>query len=305
MPSESEFERLVAPLRGELHEHCYRMLGSVHDADDAVQETLVRAWRHRDGIPGGAARPWLFTIATNRCLTMLRRRRRRELPADLEPEPGAVPDAEVAWPEPYPEARVVAHEGMALAFVAALQHLPARQRAVLLLRHLLGFSAAETAGILGTSPAAVNSALQRARARLDARLPATAPAPDAQVRERAERYAAAWEAGDVDGIVAMLADDARYSMPPLPAWFSGRERIREFLLAGPLDGHRWRFLPTTANGQVAFGTYRLDADGGAFRPAGLDVLRFAGTAVAEVVSFLDADLTDFGLPDELPPSAGL
>ncbi|WP_433079785.1 sigma-70 family RNA polymerase sigma factor [Dactylosporangium sp. CA-052675] len=294
MPSPSEFEALVGPLRPQLRAHCYRLLGSVEDAEDAVQETLLRAWKSAGRYDAGSVRAWVFTIATNRCLTMLKGRRSMQ------------------WPEPLPtpaaEATVVAREGIELAFVAALQRLTPRQRAVLLLRNLLGFSAAETAQMLGTSVASVNSALQRAKRvepagtsidtaiddKIDDKIDDTI---DDTIREQAARYARAWESGDPDAIIAMLTEDARYSMPPLPERYTGRGAIRSFLLRGPLRTG-WRFLPTSANGQLAFGTYRL-VDG-AWVPGGLDVLRFSGGLVAEVVSFLEADLTAFGLPAAPP-----
>ncbi|WP_141581682.1 sigma-70 family RNA polymerase sigma factor [Actinomadura sp. WMMA1423] len=308
---EGAFGRLVEPFREELHAHCYRMLASVHDADDAVQETLVRAWR---GLPRfedrAGIRPWLYRIATNRCLTMIERRGRRELPADLEA--GAVPAMETAWVEPYPEWRlgpedaVVARESVELAFVAALQRLSGLQRAVLLLREVLGFSAAEVATILGTSAASVNSALQRARRSVAGLLPETSQREalqklgDRTVRELARRYAEAWEAGDVDAIVAMLTEDAKYSMPPLPAWRQGHEGIRAFLLESPLT-RRWRLVPTRASGHLAFGTYMWDEGRGVYVPGGLDLVALSGTRIAEVVSFLTADLTAFGLPGEIRP----
>ena len=298
------FERLVGPYRGELLAHCYRMLGSPHDAEDAVQESLVRAWRGIGGLDErGFVRAWLYKIATNRCLTALDRSSRRELPVDVLP---GTPETEVSWLEPYPgqspEASYLATESVELAFIAALQHLSALQRAVLILREVLGFSAAEVAGQLDTSAAAVNSALQRARKVIDTAGVSQQSVlrdlgPDG-VEQIVTSWIKAWQAGDVDGIVAMLADDARFSMPPLPEWYLGPEAIRAFLAGGPLRS-RWRFLPTSANGQLAFGTYLWDEDAGAYVPGGLDVLTIRDGRVAEIISFLSADLTDFGLPATL------
>ncbi len=312
------FGRLVGPLREELRAHCYRMLGSVHDADDAVQETFDRAWRGLGRFEDrGSIRPWLYKIATNRSLTLIERRGRRALPTDLGPEGAAV--AEAVWLEPYPdrlmswtteltpEERVVARESVELAFVAALQHLSPAQRAVLLLRDVLGYAAGEVADVLESTVAAVNSSLQRARRTMAGLLPeATQQGTlealgDGSVREVARRYMSAWEAGDVDAIVAMLTEDAKYAMPPLPAWYAGHDGIRRFLLEGPLR-HRWRFLPTWANGHLAFGTYMWDDSRAVHAAAGLDLVVLRGRRVAEVVSFLDADLTAFGLPAELPKS---
>jgi RNA polymerase sigma-70 factor, ECF subfamily len=299
------FERLIGPYRDELLVHCYRMLGSRHDAEDVLQEALVRAWRGVGGLDErGFVRAWLYKIATNRCLTALERLGRRELPFDVLP---GTPGTEVSWlepcPDPSPEASYLAREAVGLAFVAALQHLSALQRAALILREVLGFSAAEVAGLLDTSTAAVNSALQRARKTIDT----TRVSQQSVQRELgsdavkgiASRWIDAWQDGDVDAIVAMLAEDARFSMPPLPEWYRGTDAIRAFLLGGPLRS-RWRFLPTSANGQLAFGTYLWDDTASAYLPGGLDVLTLHNGQVSEIVSFLTADLTDFGLPADLP-----
>lgn len=302
------FERMVAPLRGELLAHCYRMLGSVHDAEDAVQESLIRAWRSVGTLDErGHVRAWLYKIATNRCLTALQRRGRRELPVDVAP---GTPASEILWLEPFPgpgsdatpESRYLAREHVELAFVAALQHLSAVQRAVLLMRDVLGFSAAEVAETLGTSTTSVNSALQRARKAIASDTPSQQRILDGLgaegVARTVHRWADAWHRGDVDAIVSMLADDARYSMPPLPEWYRGREEIHAFLLRGPLR-YRWRFLPTIANGQLAFGTYRWEDDQQRYVPSGLDVLTLGGGRVAAVTAFLTADLRRFGLPAEV------
>jgi len=285
----SAFEQLVAPYRAELQAYCYRMLGSVHDAEDVVQESLVRAWRSVGSLDErGFVRAWLYKTATNRCLTAIGQRGRRELPAGITP---GTPVTEISWLEPYPDtspkAHYLARESVELAFIAALQHLSAVQRAALILREVLGFSAAEVAGQLGTSTAAVNSALQRARKAIASTAPTQQTVlrdlGDAAVDDIVTRWTDAWHAGDVDAIVAMLADDARYSMPPLPEWYRGKDEIRAFLSREPLQS-RWQFLPTTATGQLAFGTYLWDSSAGAYVPGGLDVLTLLDGYVADIVA---------------------
>jgi RNA polymerase sigma-70 factor (TIGR02960 family) len=309
------FARLVEPYRAELHAHCYRMLGSVQDAEDALQEALLGAWRGLAGFEGrGSLRAWLYRITTNACLRLLRRRPRRLLSADYGPAFDQVDDlgepvAEPVWLEPYPtpEGRWELRERVELAFVAALQHLPATQRAVLILREVLGFSAAEVAGILDTSPAAVNSALQRARRAVDERVPhpsqqaeLDALGPDGR-RELVDAFVAAWERADVAALLELLADDARFTMPPLPAWFSGRADIGRFL-AGRMFATPWRLVPISANGQLAFACYQSqegDQGAGRFRLGAINVVGLRGGRVAELTGFIDPALhRHFGLPEE-------
>ena len=297
MGDSAAFEELIGPFRGELRAHCYRMLGSVDDAEDAVQETLLRAWRALPTFEDrGSVRPWLYKIATNRCLTLLESRGRRALPTDFG---SGAPLTEIEWLQPWPtpesvgaDVRYLARESVELAFVAALQHLGARQRAVLVLREVLDFSAREVADLLDTTVASVNSALQRARKTLGPRQPPQPALPDDAIQALAQQYATAWELGDVDTIVCMLTEDAKYSMPPLPQWYQGHDDIKEFLVTGPLTS-RWRFLPARANGQLAFATYLWDEEKAAYVPGGLDILTLRGDRVAEVVSFLSANLDEF------------
>lgn len=305
---EAAFAALVEPYRAELHRHCYRMLGSVHDADDAVQESLLRAWKAVGRFDGRqSVRPWLYRIATNRCLTMIETRRGRELPTDLSP--GTVATEETLWLEPYPdahleslspEARTVERERIELAFVAALQQLSALQRAVLVLRAVLDFSAREVAELLDTSVPAVNSALQRAREVVARRAPARSQRLEladlgGDVQAIAERYAQAWESADVDGIVAMLADDVRLAMPPMPECYEGPAAVAAALAGGPIT-HRWRLVPTTANGQLAFAGYRWNDERAVFVAEGLDVLTLRHGRITAITAFLLDDLDAYGLP---------
>lgn len=286
------FRGLIEPYRSELHAHCYRMLASPFDAEDALQETLLRAWRALPRFRGNERlRAWLYRIATNVCLSALERRDRRGLPVDLgrpaEPdqEPGA-PLPETVWVQPYaddviglqdgyasPEARYEQREAIELAFVAALQHLRPSQRAVLLLRDVLGFTAAETAGTLDTTVASVNSALQRARRTVDERVPARSQQAtlrslgDDRVRAIVEGYVDAWERGDVAALVTMLAEDATFSMPPYRTWWRGGDVIAAFA-AEPLH----RYIPLRANGQAANAAYRWNVRSGSFEAEALEVL---------------------------------
>jgi RNA polymerase sigma-70 factor (ECF subfamily) len=308
---EGAFARLVEPHRGELHAHCYRMLGSVHDAEDAMQDALLRAWRALPRFEGRSSlRSWLYTIATNTCLDVIGKRAKRALPMDLGPAADPVvgsgrPLAETVWIEPYPEQVLALEDGFAspdaiydrresieLAFIAALQHLPATQRAVLILREVLGFSANEVAETLGTTVASVNSALQRARAAVQERVPEQSQQTtlrllgDEEVKRLVERYVAAWERNDIGAFASMLAEDATFAMPPLASWFAGREAIRGWATKEPMSGvYGWRILPTHANGQLALGYYSEDGDGG-WVPFALNVLTFRGREIAHVTAFI-------------------
>lgn len=300
----------LAPFRSELRAHCYRMLGSHQDAEDVLQEVSVRAWRGREGFEGrSSARTWLHRIAHNACLNELERKERRVLPVDVTraAAPGAgfaEPEVEVLWLQPLPDDPALGaeqREGVELAFVAAVQHLPANQRAALLLVDVLGFSSAEVAGLMRTTRASVASALQRARGTLDARpaeptqAAALAALGDAQ-RELVERYTTALREHDVDGLLAVLSEDATWSMPPLANWYRGRDAIRGFLVKGPVHV-QWRHRGTTANGQLAVGCYAFQEDERRFGAYALDVLRVRGDHISEVVSFLDPScFPAFGLP---------
>jgi RNA polymerase sigma-70 factor, ECF subfamily len=308
---EAAFESLLGPYRRELHAHCYRMLGSVHDAEDALQEATLRAWRGLGRFEGRSSlRAWLYRIATNASLDAIEKRPKRVLPVDFPPaDPGAGPGEpllESIWIEPYPdeamgiedgfaspEARYEMRESVELAFIAALQHLPANQRAVLILREVLGFSAAETAAALDTSAASVNSALQRARASLERNLPERSQQQtlrtlgDEEIRELVESYLEAWERQDVEAVVSMLSEEAAFTMPPLRSWFRGREAIGAFLAGSPLSGiWRWRALRVRASGQEALAFYNWDPDSGDYQRFALNVLTLQGREISSVDAFI-------------------
>jgi len=317
------FRRLMEPHRGQLHAHGYRMLGSLHDADDVLQEALLRSWRWLGSFDGRSSfRTWLYRITTNACLDAIARRPKRVLPIDYGPQASHETGSEVrdvAWLEPYPdflletseghgspETRYEQREAVELAFIAALQHLPPRQRAVLVLRDVLGLSAKEVADALGTSPAAVNSALQRARKTVDERVPepsqqATARAiGDDQLRSIVERFADAFERGDTNAILALLTDDVTFTMPPYPEWCRGREAVADSWLMPEGPPRRLRFVPTWANGQPAAGAYALAPDGTRFVPLALDVLTIRDGSIEGITVFRTPEVfARFGLPDEL------
>jgi RNA polymerase sigma-70 factor (ECF subfamily) len=319
---EDAFRELTDPYRRELQLHCYRILGSLQHAEDLVQETLLAAWRGLEGFEGRASvRAWLYRIATNRCLNALRDRERRprEVQPMIEP-PEPTRRTEPVWLEPYPdvlleglentlagpEARYEMRESVGLAFATALQHLPPRQRAVLVLREVLGFRAAEVAEILDTSEASVKAALQRARTTLEARLPAggreRAPLPHSQ-RERklVGRFADAVESGDIDRLVSLLTDDAWVTMPPYPFEYQGRTAIASFLSdRARLRGAPLRLVPTRANGQPAFGCYLPDAQAAIAHSYGLMVLTLEGDWISAITWFADSGVfSHFGLPRTL------
>jgi len=317
------FGELVEPYRRELQVHCYRILGSVQDAEDALQETLLAAWRGLGGFQGRASiRTWLYRAATNHCLKALRSAGRRPAmsrPDLMLPEPTRVGDA--VWLEPYPdvllegladdtpgpEARYEAREAISLAFLTALQLLPPRQRAVLVLRDVLGFRATEVAQILDATGDSVTSALKRARATLARQLAPSAghqaPPPPGSALEQdvLDRLARAFEGGDVQGLVALLTDDAWVRMPPLPWEYQGREAAAQFFAPAFRDRHlRFRLIPTRANGQPAFGLYVRDPHGGIAHANGLLVLTLAGPEISAITRFEPGVLPRFGLPRTLP-----
>lgn len=319
---ERAYQELIEPYRRELHAQCYRMLGSPHDADDALQDVLLRAWR---GLPGFAERSslrtWLHKIASNACLAMLERRPRQALPVGYGPASDP-DDADWAvaesWVQPYPEdrlgpeagfaapaARYEQRESVELAFMAACQHLVPTQRAVLLLRDVLGFSAKEVAQLLDTTVASVTSALARARNTVRKHLPEQSQQAtlrslgDARVRRLVESYVDAWERADLDAILSLLADDATFTMPPHLVWFQGRDAIARFIPQGPFT-ERWRVVPARANGQLALGFYAWNDEAGAYVGNSIDVLTLRGEKIAQISAFLTPEiLPTFGLPTEL------
>jgi RNA polymerase sigma-70 factor (ECF subfamily) len=312
VPAQDDFIEQAAPFRAELIAHCYRMLGSVHDAEDLVQETYLRGWRGYQSFEERAAlRTWLYRIATTACLRALENRARRVLPAGLGD--GSVdPDTDIDatggsyhWLEPLPdsltpETAVTARQSVRLAVATALQELPARQRAVLILRDVVQFSAAEVAELLETTPAAVNSALQRARAHLADVAPdeddASEP-DDADRRELLDRYCAAFENADLAALTELLQTDVRLEMPPLPIWFTGRDAVTRFLARRAFaPAGEVVFIPTAANGQPAVAEYRRTADG-VMRAHSIHVITTSGTAIAALTVFLDPTLFSvFGFP---------
>ena len=322
---EHAFRQLVGPYQGELQLHCYRILGSAQDAEDALQETLLAAWRGLAQFEGrSSVRTWLYRVATNCCLKALRSASRR--PPVNWPPPGVdVPTpsrvGEVIWLQPYPdmlleglpdatpgpEARYEASETISLAFVTALQTLPPRQRAVLILRDVLGFPTSQVAGILDSSEDSAASALKRARAAMRDQFPPAAarplpPRPDSPgERDLVDRFTRAYQAGDVAGVVALLTEDIAVTMPPLSLEYHGRELVARFLAAtGLRPGRKPRIVPTRANGQPAFGLYAQDPQAGIFHAAGLLVLTLTGDSICAMTGFDTSTLPHFGLPRTLP-----
>jgi RNA polymerase sigma-70 factor (TIGR02960 family) len=304
------FDQLISAYRRELLAHCYRMLGSIHDADDALQDTLLRAWKGLGGYAGRSSlRTWLLRIATNASIALSERKGRAQTPMDphwLEPYPYQDDD------ETSPAAAVDRRESLEIAFVAAVQHLPPKERAVLLLREVLGFSAQETAEALDITVAAVTSRLQRARVRVRSRLPEQSQRAilgrldDRHLHALVTAYVDAWEAGDADAIVSLLTDDASFSMPPDALTIRGREEIGTFIRETPLR-YPWRLVPTWAGGQLAFGNYTLE--GSTWTAHSVDVVTLRGDKISAVTAFLEPSLLPtLGLPENLddtgpPPRA--
>lgn len=310
------FGELTDPYRRELHLHCYRILGSFQDAEDVLQETLLSAWQALNRFDGHYVKAWLYRIATNRCLNHLRDSARRPAIVPPPPLPAADRASDPAWLEPYPdvlipdespgpEARYEARESVALSFIAGLQHLPARQRAVLVLRDVLGFSATETAEILDTSATAVNSALQRARSEFHEpqdsdRVALPDPGQESKV---VAQFVDAFERGDIDGVVALLTADARVTMPPEPFEFRGPAAISAFYRQQGFWGQDLKLVPTAANGQPAFGYYLPDPNSNVYRAGGILVLTVTEDGISAITRFGEKSLlARFGLRRSVPRS---
>ena len=324
------FSELTEPYRRELQVHCYRILGSLHEAEDVVQETMLKAWKRLDSYEGRASfRAWLYKIATNTCLDLLdQRRSRRLLPPNVSPasDPGTSilpPAVEMTWLEPFPdewlrdtsavnpEARYTDLESISLSFMTALQYLPPRQRAVLILRDVLDFSANETADVLEITVSSANSALHRARVTLAQRYQghelesSRSSMNDERTQWLLDHFVQAWETADVQGLVALLKEDAMLAMPPSPSWYQGREAIRVFVAAtvfgdegmfGGTAADRWRLLPTRANGSPAFALYQR-YDKNDYQAFGLHVIGYDAGGLNRIISFIDPSLpARFGLP---------
>jgi RNA polymerase sigma-70 factor (ECF subfamily) len=331
----NEFSRLTEPYRRELQAHCYRIMGSLHEAEDLVQETFLRAWRRLDSFEGRSSlRAWLYKIATNACLDALDKKRPgRSLPPGKVPVADPLtqispPAVEPVWLEPYPdewlvdsaagpEARYLASESVTLAFLAALQGLPPRQRAVLILKDVLDWPASEVAEMTGLTTSAVNSALHRARVTLSKNYhqqgmeKVARSEADLETQALLDQYVRAWERADVDGLVALLKEEAIFSMPPSPSWYSGKDAIGKFVAATVFADHgmftgaaygRWRLLPTRANHQPAYAIYQKD-EAGSYQAFGIHVIAIQESSITEVLSFIDPGLpARFGLPSRLLPS---
>jgi RNA polymerase sigma-70 factor, ECF subfamily len=328
----NEFSRLTEPYRGELQIHCYRILGSLHEAEDLVQETLLRAWLRLESFEGRSSlRAWLYKIATNACLDALdRKKSRRTLPtrkfAPTDPNSQISPaSTEPIWLEPYPdewlvdaeigpETHYLTSESVTLAFLAALQSLPPRQRAVLILKDVLDWPASDVAEMTGLTTSAVNSALHRARVTLSNNyhqhgMEKVSPTQaDRQTQALLEKYVQAWEKADVDGLVALLKEEAVFSMPPSPSWYSGKAAIRQFIAATVFANHgmfpgtangRWRLLPTRANHQPAYAIYQK-IDSGEYLAFGIHIIGTQAGRIGEIISFIDPSLPErFGFPQVL------
>ncbi|GAA4567636.1 sigma-70 family RNA polymerase sigma factor [Planotetraspora kaengkrachanensis] len=322
---DAAFTRLIQPLRRELHAHCYRMLGSTHDADDALQDALLRAWRGLARFEGRSSlRSWLYVVATRICLDIVDTRAKRAMPVDLGPSSeravlDSAPLTDVAWLGPYPDAglgdgpatpaaRYEQREAVELAFVAALQHLRGNQRAALLLFDVLGFSASEIASMMDTSATSVNSALARARKIVAEKVPGSAQQQalrrmgDGRVREIVTRFATALERGDADALVALLTEDVTWSMPPLPHWYRGLAAVTDFAVQVPLTRcPSWRHRLTGANGQPAVACYLGESPTGVHHAWSINVLTLRDYHIAEITSFLGSEhFAPFGLPLSVP-----